>query len=177
LRQPRKRRSPARASKLPDRMQLEIRHRRLGRAERGKFEPSDITLPWQCPKLPTHQSEVCSLFILGPGRLPLVTTTQSRHFVEALLLGSCQSIFSRYEKAESVRQENKGRTGELDRHRGGIETARWFREFCGVPIVFVTAHIDKDTLQRIRTVLPGAPVLSKPVCRDSLASAVSLASH
>jgi len=61
--------------------------------------------------------------------------------------------------------------------RGGIETARWLREVCRVPIVFVTAHIDKGTLERIRTVLPGAPVLSKPVYRDSLASAVSLASH
>jgi len=64
----------------------------------------------------------------------------------------------------------------LDGTRTGIETARWFREVCGVPIVFVTAHIDKGTLARIRTVMPGAPVLSKPVYRETLANAVSLAS-
>jgi CheY-like chemotaxis protein len=61
--------------------------------------------------------------------------------------------------------------------RAGIETARWLREVCGVPIVFVTAHNDDGTLERIRTVLPGAPVLSKPVYRERLADAVSVATH
>ena len=65
----------------------------------------------------------------------------------------------------------------LDGARAGIETARWLREICGVPVVFVTDHIDKGTLERIRTVMPGAPVLSKPVYRDTLANAVSLATH
>ena len=30
--------------------------------------------------------------------------------------------------------------------RAGIEAARWLREVCGVPIVFVTAHSDDGTL-------------------------------
>ena len=65
----------------------------------------------------------------------------------------------------------------LNGTRAGIEAARWLREVCGVPVVFMTAQIDKSTLDRIRTVMPGAPVLSKPVYRDTLAKAVSLAIH
>jgi DNA-binding NarL/FixJ family response regulator len=55
--------------------------------------------------------------------------------------------------------------------RAGIETARWPHE------VFITAHSDGGTLDRIHSVLPGAPVLSKPVYRETLANAVSLAIH
>lgn len=65
----------------------------------------------------------------------------------------------------------------LDGTRSGIEVARWLRDVCDVPVVFMTAQIDKSTLDRIRTVMPGAPVLSKPVYRDTLAKAVSLATH
>ena len=57
--------------------------------------------------------------------------------------------------------------------RAGIEAARWLREVCGVPVVFVTAHSDDGTLERIRSVLPGAPVLSKPVYRENLAHSIS----
>jgi CheY-like chemotaxis protein len=65
----------------------------------------------------------------------------------------------------------------LNGTRAGIEAARWLREVCGVPVVFMTDQIDKGTLERIRTVMPGAPVLSKPVYRDTLAKAVSAATH
>ena len=41
--------------------------------------------------------------------------------------------------------------------RAGIEAARWLREVCGVPIVFVTAYNDDGTLERILEVVPGAP--------------------
>ena len=61
--------------------------------------------------------------------------------------------------------------------RAGIETARWLREVCDVPIVFVTAHSDADTLERIHTVMPSAPVLSKPVYQETLADAVSAVTH
>ena len=61
--------------------------------------------------------------------------------------------------------------------RAGIEAARWLREVCGVPIVFVTAYCDADTLERIHTVVPAAPVLSKPVYRQTLADAVSAATQ
>jgi hypothetical protein len=46
-----------------------------------------------------------------------------------------------------------------------------------VPIVFVTAYCDADTLERIHTVVPAAPVLSKPVYRQTLADAVLAATQ
>jgi two-component system, response regulator PdtaR len=61
--------------------------------------------------------------------------------------------------------------------RAGIEAARWLREVCDVPIVFVTAYSDTDTLERIHTVMPSAPVLSKPVYQETLANAVSAVTH
>ena len=61
--------------------------------------------------------------------------------------------------------------------RAGIEAGRWLREVCGVPVVFVTAHSDAGALERIHNIVPGAPVLSKPVFRENLARAVSGAIH
>jgi response regulator of citrate/malate metabolism len=61
----------------------------------------------------------------------------------------------------------------LEGGREGIEIARWLREVCEVPIVFVTAQNDEDTIDRIHEQLPGAPVLSKPVFRHALAGAVA----
>jgi CheY-like chemotaxis protein len=61
--------------------------------------------------------------------------------------------------------------------RAGIETARWLREVFGVPVIFVTAHCEDGTLERIHEAVPGAPVLSKAVYRETLASALSGAIH
>ena len=61
----------------------------------------------------------------------------------------------------------------LEGGREGIEIARWLREVCEVPIVFVTAQNDEDTIERIHEQVPGAPVLSKPVFRHALAGAVA----
>jgi CheY-like chemotaxis protein len=61
--------------------------------------------------------------------------------------------------------------------RAGIETARWLHEVVGTPVVFVTAHSDDETIERIHEAVPGAPVLSKPVYRESLANAVSKVVH
>jgi response regulator of citrate/malate metabolism len=61
--------------------------------------------------------------------------------------------------------------------REGIETARWLREVCDVSVVFVTAHTDAATVERIRGAVPGSPVLSKPVYRERLAKAVAAAVH
>ena len=57
----------------------------------------------------------------------------------------------------------------LDGARAGIEAARWLRDVCEVPIIFVTAHSDDGTLERIRQAVPGSPILSKPVYRERLA--------
>ena len=37
----------------------------------------------------------------------------------------------------------------LEGGREGIEIARWLREVCEVPIVFVTAQSDEDTVERV----------------------------
>jgi len=60
----------------------------------------------------------------------------------------------------------------LEGGREGIEAARWLREVCEVPIVFVTGYTDPDTLDRIHQQVPGAPVISKPDYRRGLADAV-----
>jgi CheY-like chemotaxis protein len=61
----------------------------------------------------------------------------------------------------------------LEGGREGIEVARCLRTVCDVPIVFVTAYNDKDTLECIYKQVPGAPVLSKPVYPKRLADAVA----
>jgi hypothetical protein len=54
----------------------------------------------------------------------------------------------------------------LEGGREGIEIAL-------VPIVFITGFNDAGTLERIHEQVPGAPVLSKPVFRRTLAHAVA----
>ena len=61
----------------------------------------------------------------------------------------------------------------LEGGREGIEVARWLSTLCDAPIIFVTGHTDRDTVERIHQQLPGAPVLSKPIYGDRLADAVS----
>jgi DNA-binding NarL/FixJ family response regulator len=61
--------------------------------------------------------------------------------------------------------------------RDGIEAGRWLREVCEASVVFVTAHSDDGTLERIREAVPGAPILSKPVYREQLARAITEAIH
>ena len=61
----------------------------------------------------------------------------------------------------------------LEGGREGIEAARWLREVCDVPVVFVTAYTDRDTVDRIHEQVPDAPVIAKPLYRDRLASVVA----
>jgi CheY-like chemotaxis protein len=61
----------------------------------------------------------------------------------------------------------------LDGSRQGIEAARWLRTVCDVPVIFVTAHSDYGTLERIREAMPGSPVLTKPVYPEHLAEAIA----
>ena len=61
----------------------------------------------------------------------------------------------------------------LEGGREGIEAARWLREVCDVPVVFVTAYTDPDTVERIHQEVPDAPVIAKPLYRERLASAVA----
>ena len=61
----------------------------------------------------------------------------------------------------------------LEGGREGIEIARWLNQVCEAPIIFITGHTDRDTVDRIQEQVPGAPVLPKPVYRDGLAAAVA----
>jgi DNA-binding response OmpR family regulator len=61
----------------------------------------------------------------------------------------------------------------LEGGREGIEVGRWMREIFEVPVVFVTSYSDDDTVARIRALVPGAPVLPKPVYTERLADAIA----
>ena len=61
----------------------------------------------------------------------------------------------------------------LEGGREGIEAARWLREVCDIPIVFVTAYTDHDTVERMHQQVPDAPVIAKPLYRERLADAVA----
>src|ERR1043165_3896112 len=55
----------------------------------------------------------------------------------------------------------------------GIEAARRIREQRATPIIFITAPGDSETCAYIDRVLPGAPVLAKPITADRLREALS----
>jgi CheY-like chemotaxis protein len=55
----------------------------------------------------------------------------------------------------------------------GIEAARRIRESHGTPVIFITAHGDPATRDHIARVLPGTPVLAKPVTGDKLRDAIA----
>ncbi len=55
----------------------------------------------------------------------------------------------------------------------GIEAARRIRERHDVPIIFITAHGDPATRDHVERVVPGAPIISKPITADRLREAVA----
>ena len=59
--------------------------------------------------------------------------------------------------------------GKMD----GIEAARRIREQRDTPIIFITAHGDATTRAYIEKVLPGTPVLAKPITADRLKAAIA----
>ena len=54
----------------------------------------------------------------------------------------------------------------------GIEAARRIREQRDTPIIFITAHGDPATRAKIEQVLPGTPVLAKPITAAILKEAI-----
>jgi CheY-like chemotaxis protein len=54
----------------------------------------------------------------------------------------------------------------------GIEAARRIREQRNTPIIFITAHGDTATREQIERVIPGAPVLAKPITAVRLKEAI-----
>ena len=61
--------------------------------------------------------------------------------------------------------------GEMD----GIEAARRIRENRDTPIIFITAHGDPATRAHIERIVPGAPVLAKPISAQRLRDAIAAA--
>jgi CheY-like chemotaxis protein len=55
----------------------------------------------------------------------------------------------------------------------GIEAARRIQENRGTPIIFITAHGDAATRAHIEKLLPGAPVLAKPITAQHLRDAIA----
>jgi len=55
----------------------------------------------------------------------------------------------------------------------GIEAACRIREQRSTPIIFITAHGDANTRAHIERVLPGTPVLAKPITSDRLKEAIA----
>jgi CheY-like chemotaxis protein len=59
--------------------------------------------------------------------------------------------------------------GKMD----GVEAARRIREQRDIPIIFITAHGDPATRAHIDRVVPGAPVLAKPITAERLKEAIA----
>jgi CheY-like chemotaxis protein len=57
----------------------------------------------------------------------------------------------------------------------GIEAARRIRENRDTPIIFITAHGDAATRAHIERLLPGTPVLAKPITAQHLRAAITAA--
>jgi CheY-like chemotaxis protein len=55
----------------------------------------------------------------------------------------------------------------------GIEAARRIREQRNTPIIFITAHGDQETRAYIDKMVPGAPVLAKPISAQRLRDAIA----
>ena len=55
----------------------------------------------------------------------------------------------------------------------GIEAARRIREQRTTPIIFITAHGDDATRAKVEKVLPGVPVLAKPITGERLKEAIA----
>jgi DNA-binding response OmpR family regulator len=86
-------------------------------------------------------------------------------------------LASSADTARSIAMDNQPDVVLMDVNLGGgregIEAARWLREVCEVPIVFVTSYSEESTIERIHEQVPGAPVLAKPVYPEILADAVA----
>jgi CheY-like chemotaxis protein len=55
----------------------------------------------------------------------------------------------------------------------GIEAARRIRQQRNTPIIFITAHGDDATRAKVEKVLPGVPVLAKPITGERLKEAIA----
>ena len=121
--------------------------RKTGDALRVLIVEDELLVAWHLESLVRDQSlEVCALVPDGQGAIE-----QAGDLDADLILMDIRLA------------------GRMD----GIEAARRIRENRGTPIIFITAHGDPTTRAHIERVVPGAPVLAKPVTGERLREAIA----
>ncbi len=121
--------------------------RKTGDALRVLIVEDELLVAWHLESLVRDQSlEVCALVPDGQGAIE-----QAGDLDADLILMDIRLA------------------GRMD----GIEAARQIRESRGTPIIFITAHGDPTTRAHIERVVPGAPVLAKPVTGEQLREAIA----
>jgi two-component system, response regulator PdtaR len=119
---------------------------RTGRIPRVLIVEDELLVAWHLESLVREQNlEVCALVPDGDGAIEQAGDLD----VDLILM--------------DIRL-----AGRMD----GIEAARRIREQRGTPIIFITAHGDPATRDKIETQVPGAPVLAKPISADRLREAI-----
>ena len=123
------------------------RMRSIDRAPRVLIVEDELLVAWHLESLIREQSlEVCGLVPDGDGAVEQAADLD----VDLVLM--------------DVRL-----AGRMD----GIEAARRIREQRDTPIIFITAHGDQETRAHIANMVPGAPVLAKPISAHRLRDAIA----
>src|ERR1044072_4557877 len=122
--------------------------RLLDRRPRVLILEDDLLVAWHLESLIREQSlEVCGLVPDGDGAVEQAADLD----VDLVLM--------------DVRL-----AGRMD----GLEAPRRIRETPNTPIIFITAHGDQQTRPYIDRMVPGAPVLAKPISAHRLRDAIAL---
>ena len=123
------------------------RMRSIDRSPRVLIVEDELLVAWHLESLIREQSlEVCGLVPDGDGAVEQAADLD----VDLVLM--------------DVRL-----AGRMD----GIEAARKIREQRDTPIIFITAHGDQETRAHIDQMVPGAPVLAKPISAHRLRDAIA----
>ena len=123
------------------------RTRTAGAGRRVLIVEDELLVAWHLESLSREQNfEVCGLVPDGDGAIEQAVDLQADLVLMDIRLA-----------------------GRMD----GIEAARRIREQRDIPIIFITAHGDPETREKIEKALPGTPVLAKPITADSLKQAIA----
>ena len=117
------------------------------RSPRVLIVEDELLVAWHLESLARDQNlEVCGLVPDGPGAIEQATDLE----VDLVLM--------------DIRL-----AGPMD----GVEAARRIRTQRDTPVIFITAHSDEATRAHIERIVPGAPVLAKPITANRLREAVA----
>jgi CheY-like chemotaxis protein len=121
--------------------------RSTGQLPRVLIVEDELLVAWHLESLAREQNlEVCALVPDGDGAIEQATDLDADLILMDIRLA-----------------------GRMD----GIEAARRIREQRDTPIIFITAHGDPATRAKIEQVLPGTPVLAKPITAAILKEAIA----